>query len=157
MRSQMTRLQRWTLSTILFFTTCCSHGPHNEVIALNTARISPSPTWQLVADRAIGCAKAVHADSSSYTMIHDSVDVDSLVWIAVATEQPDGGFPCRKPDGSVSSCVGQFRAPDSVLISSQRLNAREVIAHEILHWAVESAGEKNWGTHGPPWGLCDYF
>lgn len=151
---------RFAVGAILWATTCtsCGHGPAAP-IPLNIARINPAPMWQIWGQRAIDCAHelAAHSDSAPFRMVHDSVDVQSLVWIAVMTEQSDGGFPCKGiGSGKLASCDGQFRAPDSVLISAQRLEEKSVIAHEILHWAVESPGELQW-RHGPPWGICEYY
>jgi hypothetical protein len=145
----------------LLATVCtCGRGKPTTLAPLTIAQINPAPIWQLWGQRALDCARSLkeHAgDSVHYRMVHDSVDVTQFVWIVVASEQPDGGFPCRtSASDSLGSCAGQFRGPDSILISGQRLGYQPVIAHEILHWAVESDRENEW-RHGPPWGLCEYF
>lgn len=114
--------------------------------------------WQLWGQRAIDCARALAVVDSlrSFTVVHDTLNVQDFKWIIVATEQTDGGFPCRNGNGEIGSCAGMFRHPDSVLISAPRLGWSAIVAHEVLHWAVESPGERGW-HHGPPWGLCEYF
>jgi hypothetical protein len=142
----------------LLATVCtCSPGRPNTIAPLTIAQINPAPIWQLWGQRALDCAQtfAKRADVVTYTILHDSVDVSRFVWLVVATERPDGGFPCRI-GGKPGYCAGQFRAPDSILISVQRLEYRVVIAHEILHWAIDNPLEAE-AEHGAPWGLCDYF
>ncbi len=124
-------------------------------IPINVAVFNPPPVYQMWAQRAITCAYYLErtADSTAvFHVVHDSIDISKLIWIAVLTEDDDGGYRCKV----ARRCAGEFVKPDTIYISGQRLNEPDVIAHEALHWAVESPGEVNI-HHGPPWGLCEFI
>ena len=155
--SRIDPVSRFVIGLSLLAATCGSCARSHRLPEIAVSQINPAPIWQLWGQRAIDCARAVsRADSgNTFVVVHDSVNIYDLVWILVATEQTDGGFPCRNGVGKVGSCAGLFRQPDSILIAAPRHGWSTVVAHEVLHWAVESVGEREW-YHGLPWGLCEY-
>lgn len=132
------RLARLATSLLLFAVACtaCSlfirHAPENP---LGIVTFAPPPFYQRWAEQALACAKHLKADNPTldFTIVHDTIDVTQFVWAAVATEQGDGGFPCRIA-GAPGSCIGRFDLPDTVLISSQLVTRPWVVKHELLHW-----------------------
>lgn len=125
------------------------------IVPSSLATYSPPPMYQLWADQVVRCAKELKDvnPTLSFRIVRDSVNVDRVVWEAVATENSDGGFPCR-----VGRCVGLASSGtvDTIAISSQYLYRPWVIKHEVLHIAVEKSTEVQ-AKHGLPWGLCEFF
>jgi len=136
---------------------CFAFAKRDPVIPLTVARITPGPVYQMWAQDAINCAKAVKETTpdAPFRVVQDSVNVLDLVWLVVATESRDGGFPCWI-DGKLGACAGRQDGADTILVSSQYLERRWVIKHEILHWAVENPNETK-AQHGVPWGLCEFL
>lgn len=155
MRAKVSR-SRWLKLVALFGVlggVACLVFPHRaRTIPLVVARFNPPPSYQLWAQDAIDCARILKQRDSllAYTVVHDSVDVRLFTWLLVATEQPNGGFPCN-----IGLCAGRFVLPDTIMISSQLITRRWVIAHEVLHWAVDNAHELE-REHGLPWGVCEF-
>jgi len=131
---------------------CIAH--REEAIPLDIAVYNPPAMYQRWSDQAMGCVQAL-ADGTTmvlpFEIEHNQVDVNQFIWIAVMTEQEDGGFPCAK----VKSCAGRFNPPDTIYISGQFIQTAWVIKHEIMHYIIKSKGEQKM-FHGPPWGLCEY-
>lgn len=141
---------------MLFMLSCTLFKARVEPVALNIATFDPPVVYQRWADQAMACVQAM-ADGTTtvlpFEIEHNAVNVNQFTWIAVLTEQSDGGFPCEAP---ANSCAGKFNYPDTVYISGQYIQTPWVIKHEVMHYIVKSKGEKNL-THGPPWGLCEFL
>ena len=148
------------LSALLGLGACvaCAVLPQRYTpIPLTVAEFTPGPLYQVWAQDVIDCAKSFKdsTPNAPYRVVHDSVNVRDFVWLAVVTENSDGGFPCWI-EGKVQSCAGRQDGADTILISSQFLERRWVVKHEVLHWAVESPNELK-ARHGFPWGLCEFW
>jgi hypothetical protein len=125
------------------------HAPVTD--NLSVVRYNAIPEYQIWANDALRCAQLLKLRNPElpFAVIHDSVDVQSFVWYAVATESTDGSFPCQHP----FRCVG-LSSGDTVLISSWHVGRSWVVKHEMMHWFVESATEMQ-ASHGLPWGMCE--
>lgn len=133
--------------------TCAFPSRHPVVEPVfSVVRYNPLPVYQLWIDRSLNCAVMLlkNADTATFKIEHDSVNVTDFTWLAVPSERADGGFPCR-----FGYCSGMFRH-DTVFISGQRITDPVVVSHELMHYAIESPGE-DFPIHGPPWGLCEFI
>lgn len=137
----------------LLMLSCSWFKAPEEATPLNLATFQPPAIYQHWADQAMACVQAM-ADGTTtklpFEIEHNKVDVNQIIWLAVLTEQADGGFPC-----SIKSCAGRFNSPDTIYVSGQYIQTPWVIKHEIMHYIVKSKGEYKL-PHGPPWGLCEY-
>lgn len=116
---------------VFFLAVSCvflQHAPLTE--NLSVVRYNAIPEYQVWAQAALDCSRVLKQRNPAlpFEIVHDSVDVNNFVWLAVATEVPGGGFPCRS---KVGSCYG-ISGGDTIMVSSWHVAHSWVIKHELM-------------------------
>lgn len=163
----MMKLPRLLLTLCLLMAACSScivrRSPASNAEPLFFYAVNPPPVYQQWLIEVTRCAAGAASIDTTFVVERIVQHVDSIVWLAVPTEEPDGRFRAE-PIGSVSGyhtggradSTGQF-SRDTIGLSGQGLLVRRLVKHELLHAIVRSQTEFVIKKHGRPWGFCEYY
>ena len=160
------KLFRLLLAPCLLMVACSScivrRPPSSSAEPLFFYTINPHPVYQQWLIEVTGCAVAAASIDTTFVVERIVPHIDSIVWLAVPTEEEDGrfrveplGFVAGFHAGGLADSVGQF-SRDTIGLSAQGLLVRRLVKHELLHAIVHSRTEFNIKKHGRPWGFCEF-
>lgn len=154
-----TRSNLWTV--VLVIAACCAPTTAGQEYQLRGSEfdipIYATETHQKMLAEVIGCAVWVRSFYNTFDIRDTIPNVGMIVWRAVPTEFPDGGFLCTR---RVGICWGETFDGDSlrpvIRLSARLMHRVPLIKHELLHIVVQSKGEDHVPDHGLPWGFCEW-
>lgn len=143
---------RAVLLALLTLAAACPGPRHPELRFL--AEFPPPPEYFIWATEVANCVRILDPLDSTWTSERLDATPDSIVWVAVPSERPDGSFEIKglRYLGLRIGAVGA----DTIFVSGQHMLSKSLIKHELMHVYVNSETERTHGAHGPPWGLCEF-